>query len=297
MSKLVIGTMVCDSRDMTTTTPLLDAWVEAGGSGIDTARVYSGGYSERAVGNWLKLRSVRDRIVLIGKGAHPDAKGSRVNPAAIGEDIATSLELMCTDYIDLYLLHRDDPAVSVGEIVDCLNQHQRSGRIRAFGGSNWTVERVRAANDYAAAHGLEGFAASSPYFGLAVQNEPTWAGCVMLDEAGWAWHRDSAFALLPWSSQAGGLFTGRYAEGDGAGGDIERVFYSVGNWERVRRARALAETKGVTANNIALAYVMDQPFPVYPIIGPRTVAELASSLPALDVVLTGDEKRWLDLRD
>ena len=93
-------------------------------------------------------------MVLFTKGAHHDQNGPRVNPEAIRHDLMTSLERMRTDYIDLYALHRDDPATPVGVIVEALNEHLEAGRIRAFGGSNWTHQRFQEANDYAASMAL-----------------------------------------------------------------------------------------------------------------------------------------------
>lgn len=295
LSQLVIGSMVCTTDDLPLTFGILDAWVEAGGNAIDTARVYGGGKSESALGEWFAARNNREQIVLIGKGAHPGPSGPRVTPEHIAEDIVESLRRMQTETMDIYLLHRDDPNVPVGEIVDCLNEHREAGRIRLFGGSNWTTQRIQEANDYAAAHGLQGFSANSPYFGLAEQNEPMWGGCLALDKAGREWHRAHQFPLLPWSSQASGFFTGRYAKGDGQTGDVPRVYYNDANWERLARAQEVAEAKGCTANNIALAYVLHQPFPVFPLFGPRSVAELQSSLPALDVTLTENDMRYLAL--
>lgn len=296
IARLVMGTMACTTDDMELTCELLDAYVKAGGNCLDTAYIYGGGKSEKAIGEWMRARHNRRQIVLIDKGAHPRADGiPRVNPHAIEEDLNESLERLGTDYIDLYLLHRDDPDYPVGPIIECLHAQREAGRIRAYGGSNWTHRRIRKANEYAATHGLWGFVASSPYFGLAVQKEPPWPGCIALDKEGWEWHRERQFPLLPWSSQAGGFFTGRYSPEIHDNPTVERVYYSEANWERLRRARELGKAKDVTANQIALAYVLHQPFPVFPLIGPRRLEELSESLGALEVSLTLQEMRWLNL--
>lgn len=294
VSLLGLGSMVCSTDRPDETNALLDAWAASGGTLIDTARVY-GEKSERAIGKWMKARGNREKIVLLGKGAHHDSSGPRVNPQSISEDLHQSLERFETDYIDLYLLHRDDPNIPVGPIVEALNEQHSVGRIRAFGGSNWSTSRLQEAHDYAVAHGLQGFSASSPYFGLAATNEVMWPGCLALDAEGVQWHAKTLLPLIPWSSQASGFFTGRYAPDDTSNADVARVYYNEGNWERLNRARQLAEKKGVSANNIALAYVLHQSFPVFALIGPRSVSELESSLPALDVALTDAEARWLNL--
>ena len=115
------------------------------------------------------------------KGAHHDHNGPRVTKEAIRRDLLTSLERLRTDYVELYALHRDDPSVPVGEIIEALNEHIEAGRIGAIGGSNWTWQRPHAANDYAASHGLTGFTFSSPNLSLAKANEPFWEGCVSAD--------------------------------------------------------------------------------------------------------------------
>ena len=102
--------------------------------------------------------------------------------------------------------------------------------------------------------------------------------------------------LFPWSSQAGGFFTGRFRPDRPADPDVARVYFTAGNWERLRRAETLAAERGTTANQVALAWVLHQPFPTFPLIGPLSVEELRSSLGALDIALSPAEALWLDLR-
>jgi aryl-alcohol dehydrogenase-like predicted oxidoreductase len=236
-------------------------------------------------------------MVIIGKGAHHDARGPRVNPAAIASDLEESLALLGTDYIDLYLLHRDDPTVPVGEIVTCLNEHYQAGRMRAFGGSNWSHQRLGEALDYAGAHGLVPFVASSSNFSLAVMNEPPWPGAISATIDGKDWYRERQFPLLAWSSQAQGFFTGRAAPENYSDAEMVRVWYNAGNFERLARSSALGKQKGVSANTIALAYVLCQPFPTFALIGPRTQEETRTSTAALEVALTPEELQWLNLED
>jgi len=292
-----MGSMVCTTDNMDLTRELLDAYVAAGGNCIDTAHVYGGGKSERAVGLWMQDCGNREKILLLDKGAHPYWTEPRVDPENIGKDISESLERLQTSWIDLYLLHRDNPDVPVGPIVECLNAHKEAGRIRAFGGSNWTTERLEQANAYAREHGLSPFAASSPNLSLATVNEPMWGGCVSVSAEDRAWYARSQMPLFSWSSQAGGFFAGIFSREDLSHNDAVRVYYNEGNWERLRRARELGEKKGATSHQIALAWVLCQPFPVFALIGPRKVSELEESLPALEIALTGEEIRWLNLED
>jgi predicted dehydrogenase len=150
VSTVVLGTMVTEFPETYAVgLGVFDAFFERGGTAFDTAHKYGEGLCDDALGRWMETRGVRDRCVVIGKGAHtPDC-----DPASLTRQLHESLERLRTDRLDVYLLHRDNLDVPVGEFVDVLDEHRAAGRIRAFGGSNWTLERVQQANDYAAANG------------------------------------------------------------------------------------------------------------------------------------------------
>jgi aryl-alcohol dehydrogenase-like predicted oxidoreductase len=274
---------------------MLDAYIEAGGNAFDTAHQYRG--REQLLGQWLAEKGLREKVVILSKGAHHDdgSPGPRVNPQAIRKDLLESLERLDTTYVDLYALHRDDPSVAVGPIMEELNEHLAAQRIRAIGASNWSHQRIQEANEYAAAHGLTGFAFSSPNLSLAKPNVPRWEGCVSADGDTCAWHAGNGLPLLSWSAQAGGFFSGHFSPENRADEEMVKVYYSDNNWERYRRAVKLAEAKGVTAIQIALSYVLHQPFPTGAIIGPRNPEELKSSVEAMNLPLTPQEVEWLDL--
>ncbi|RXZ84291.1 aldo/keto reductase [Paenibacillaceae bacterium] len=274
----------------------LDLFTSIGGNTIDTAYIYSGGKSEQAIGMWLEERNNRKEINIWTKGGHPNEQGKRVNKKAIEEELAISLERLRTDYVDLYALHRDDPDVPVAEIIEILNAQVEAGRILVFGASNWSWQRLQEANDYAASHGLRGFAFNSPNLSLARAIEPYWADCVSVDTETLAWHEQKNLPLLSWSAQARGFFTGRFTPEDRSDQDLVRVFYNDENWERYRRAEQLAGEKGVSTIQIALAYVLNQSFPTAAIIGPRNDAEMHSCRDAVQIELTAEEVKWLDLR-
>ena len=293
VSRLVIGSMVVHTDRLPFSFELLDHFYSLGGNAIDTAYVYGGGGSEPAVGRWIRERGLRDQIVLVVKGAAT----TDAAPDLITREMAESLDRLGLDHADLYLMHRDNPSVPVGEFVDCLNGHREAGRIRAYGGSNWTPERLGAANAYAEAHGLPGFAASSPNFSLARWNEPMWGGCVTAsDPASRAWYARSQMPLLAWSSQASGFFTGRFRpEAPESAGDVARVWYNDDNWERLRRAQEVGAKHGVTALQVALAYVLCQPhLNLFALIGPQSTDETRTSAQALAVSLSPEERRFLD---
>ncbi len=291
VSRLVMG--VDNQNTLPHAAAMFDAFHEAGGNCYDTAFVYANGLNERMLGQWIHVRGVRSEVVVICKGCHPPS----VSPDAIGRQLAVSLDRLNIDHCDLYMMHRDDPAVPVGEWVDALNEQARAGRMTAFGGSNWSPERVQAANDYARRTGRQGFSLMSDNFSLARMVSPVWGGCVSAsDPASRAWLATAKVPLFAWSSQARGFFTER-AHRDLARNDEEmnRCWAAEDNWRRRDRVLELAERRDVLPINIALAYVLCQPFPTFPLIGPRTLAELRTSLPALGVSLSADEVRWLNL--
>jgi 1-deoxyxylulose-5-phosphate synthase len=289
LSRLALGTLGFSPATRDRDYALLDAWVEAGGTVIDTAHSYEDGGAERLLGLWLRDRpGVRERLVIVTKGAHPDGDRARVTRADIASDLRDSIERLGGP-VDLYLLHRDDPAVGVAEVIDALDVHRRAGELRAFGVSNWTLPRIDAANAYAGARGIPGICCNSPHLSLAVQSEPPWPDCLSATDAeSRSWHARTGMPLLAWSAQAGGFFAG-------SSGESSRVYQHAANRERRGRAERLGRRTGHSANAVALAWVLAQPFPVVAVIGPHSVAHLRSSLDALDVVLSGEEVRWLNL--
>ena len=299
VSRLVLG--CADLKD----TAVLDAAAEAGVNTFDTAHVYGG--SEALLGRWLKGRDL-SRLVIETKGCHPGPlHPDRVTPACLVKDVETSLKRLGVERIDLFLLHRDSRRAEVGEIVETLNDLKRQGKVGAFGGSNWTAERIRQANDYAAAHGLAPFTVSSPHFGLACQIRDPWgggAGCVTLTGEGQekerAWYRESGTAVLAFSSLARGLLSGRISAADSDRADRldaagRRGYDCPENWERLSRAEALAGEKGCTVAQLALASLFRQGMNAYAIFSTGSPVRVDANCGALEVVLTPEECRWLNL--
>lgn len=296
VARLVLGSMHLGDHDMEALRKLLDAYIEAGGNAVDSARIYRGGGTERGLGQYMRERGCREELTLIGKGGHPGPDGPRLRPEDLDDDLAVSLDRLGVETIDIYLLHRDDPSIPAGELIDYLNRKKSEGLIGAFGGSNWTSARIEEANAYAAANGLEGFVVSSPQLSLAKAKEPRWPGCVSVTSSEeLAWYERTQMCLLSWSSQAGGFFTGRFARGAVNDPEMARVYDSPENWERLDRAQRLARGRGASANEIALAWVLRQPFPTFAVIGPQNAQELHASAKALEVALTPEEAAWLDL--
>jgi len=271
----------------------LDAFYEAGGNVFDTAFVYGGGKTESIFGDWHTSRNVnREEIVLIGKGAHSPL----VYPDVIAKQLDQSLNRLKTDYVDIYFMHRDNTDIPVGEFVDAMDAEVKRGRIRGiFGGSNWTRERMDEAAAYAAKNGKLAPAALSNNYSLAEMLDPIWAGCVTSSTDEWkTWLNERQVPNFAWSSQGRGFFTDRAGRDKHNDEEIVRCWYSDRNFVRRDRAIELAGKLGRSPIHIALAYVIAQPFPVIPLIGPRTIAELEDSLSALDIKLTPEQVKWLE---
>lgn len=304
ISRLVQGTVMVTSDQEEASFRLLDDVFDLGGNTFDTAHGYGQGDNERTFGRWLASRGLREQVVILGKGAHHNRDRRRVTPFDITADLHDSLARMGVDYIDLYVLHRDDPAVPVGPIVEILNEHKAAGRIRAFGGSNWSETRLAAANDYAAARGLTPFAVSSPNFSLAIQFKEPWENCVTLtgpaQAAARRFYAESGMPVFAWSSLAGGFFSGRFRRANLDSFDkyldrlcVESYCYPE-NFDRLERAQALAAARGVSVPQIAMAYVMHQPWQTFALVGCANRAEFEANAAALAVQLAAAEVTWLE---
>ncbi len=285
---------------------LLDGVVRAGVNAIDTARQY--GLSEKALGDWMEARGNREDLVILSKCAHPDPDGRmRVNEKEMREDLLTSLRLLKTDHIDIYLLHRDDPSVPAGTVVEILNEMKARGQIRLFGGSNWTARRIEEANEYAYRRGLSPFSVSSPHFGLAEQVADLWGyGGVSLTGAAQeeerAWYRKTGMPIVAYSSLARGLFTGRIRpEDEPRAKELldsfgYKGYYSHENFERLRRAFVLAERKGTDVSSVALSWMYRQGTTVFALTTTTKPERMRANLAAPDLPLSPAECAWLNLQ-
>src|SRR6185436_850343 len=271
VARVVQGaTMIGSDLDAEQSFALLDQVYELGCNTIDTAHVYSGGNSERVIGQWMEARGLREKIVIITKGAAHSEDRRRMTSFDVASDLHDSLARLRTDYIDLYLLHRDDPDTRVEPIIDTLNEHQQAGRIHAFGVSNWSHQRIDSANAYAETNGLKPFVASSPQYSLAESFDEPWPLCLTISGSAGVvareWYQRTKMPLLAWSPLASGFFSGRFRRdnldlfGEREWDEVAvRTYAKEANFQRLDRAAVLASEKGLTTAQVALAYVTNQP--------------------------------------
>lgn len=272
----------------------LDGLLELGCWGLDLAASYQLGGTERLIGAWMASRGHRQRLFLTTKGALPlpILDPHRLTDKAIAADLHGSLRRLRTDYIDLYLLHRDDPGAPLEPVLQVLTRSVQQGKIRAWGVSNWTLERIVRLTALASESGVPSLAASSPHFSPAEWRRPPWTGTVSLtgdaQRPAREYHRRTGLPVLAWSPLGQGFF------GSPPTRASLRVYDCDINRARWRRAAALAEQRQRSVAQIALAYLLNQPFPVYPVVAASTVEKMQANLAAAEIPLSEAELRWLE---
>lgn len=280
----------------------LDAFAYAGGNFIDTAVLYANwvpgieeSISEKTIGKWLKKTS--QKMIVATKGAHYDldTKRNRVTSKDIAEDVDKSLQNLGLDTIDLYYLHRDDDRLPVSEIMDILFVLRKSGKLRHLACSNWTTTRVKEANAYAARKGEAGFVAISNRWSLAhvvrrPQDDPT---LVSMTPEEYQYHLETGIAAIPFTSMANGYLS-KLAEGKPISPNLSCYELAPENQALCGRTQELAAQKNATVSQIALAYLINQPFPTFPVVSARTIQQLDEVLHAADIILTKEDLSYLD---
>lgn len=278
------------------------AW-EAGFRTFDTG--YSYGCGEETLGAWLSSRHHRNEAVILDKGCNPGMAGSTDIFCAqtIRDQVEKSLLRLRTDHVELYILHRDDSSIPVDEIVEELNRLHQEGKVIRFGGSNWTLDRIREANAYANAHGLEPFSVVSPAYSLAEYIHDPWGGSVALSGHAQAeyrqWLGETGTPVFCYSSLARGYLSGKFRT-DGVKPMEECIWEGTikeydapENRARLARAERLADKKGCAVSTVCLAWLLHQPMELFPIITPSGRAHIQENVAALDLQITDRECEWL----
>lgn len=279
LSNIVLGTDGYGERiDKKTAFSIMDLYTQNGGNVIDTARLYTNGTSESYVGEFIS--GIRDNLYISTKCAHPplsDMSHNRLNEIDIEYDIDTSLKTIGIDYIDIVWLHRDDLSVSVEPIIDIMNKMVKKGKIRYFGASNWTYQRIDEANKYADKTNQSGFIASQPLYNMATRTKVWDSTLVCLEGEEKAKYDKSHFPVFAFSSQAKGFFE-KYSQGTLSEKAKERYLNdnTLKTYELIKKS---AQESGNTISYTALSMLIEQSnFDVFPIIGPSNIEQLKSTL-------------------
>ena len=308
VSRVVQGAIGLFAQDDPARFAMLDAAVDAGINAFDTAVNYAFGDDgvDAILGRWVRHRGGRDGIVFFAKGCHPELPHwdrSRVNPEAIVEDINLSRRQIGVEQLDLWMFHRDDPAVEVGVLVEAVNAAIDRGHIGAWGVSNWTTARVEAAVEYADAHDLRGPVANSAHWSLVDQLDEPWADVVTLTgpdrAADRAWHQERGVKVVAWSPLAGGFLSERIsrdeleAATEGHLADTARCYLNEVNWARRERAAEVGRRHGLSLSQVALAWALHADFDPLVIVGNASIEEVEQSTAAERAELTEADRNYI----
>ena len=304
LSKVILGTAnfgTCIPEEQAFAQ--MDCYYENGGRTLDTAAVYGDWedrqepLSEKTIARWLRSRGLEKEMTVITKGCHYRLKTpnvSRVTPEAIRQDVAQSLGALNRDTIDVYLLHRDNLAVPVGEIMETLGEFTAKGILRSVGVSNWTYARIAEANAYAAAHGLTPFTSSQMQWSLAKINpeNDNFKELPHITPEELAHYRQSGLTLMAWSSQAGGVIAKLLPRPDFS---LEgNKFDTPETRLRAQRTAELAKQTGHSPAVLSLAYLLNCRVNSAAVVGASTLEQLRESLPAGDMSLTEEQVSYLE---
>ena len=274
----------------------MDAYLDAGGNFIDTASVY-GCFppstemhaSEKVVGRWLKARNAYDKIVISTKGGHPLAGDPdftiRLHRNELFSDVDKSLLNLGVDVIDMYFLHRDDLSMPVGEVMETLEEIKKQGKIKNYGFSNWTVKRVKEAQEYSAGHGLSGFTMNQLMWSLAhiTHEEIADKTLIAMDREAYIWHTETQLSAMAYRSVAKGYFEKR-KNGAPMRGDLVTTYKDPLNDEIYVSLLNLHAETGIPMTALSLLYFIRQPFPSVAIASFTSDQQLHEGLS----ILTGD---------
>lgn len=271
---------------------IMDAYVGKGGNFLDTANVYcrwipgKDNCSELIIGEWLKSRKAYHQVIVATKGGHYDLDNpmkSRINKVEIGKDLDESLQTLGTNCIDFYWLHRDDETKPIEEIVEMMEQLVKEGKIRYYGASNYRKERMEAASEYAKKHQYQGFSGISNRWSLATVNVNADVkqedSMVAMTSAYYHWHRESQMPIMPYAATASGFFEKLFKtnplikngeligllEKSKLSDELQRKYL---NKENLMVYELLMEIKKERSlHALSIAYLLNQPFPVFPVCG------------------------------
>lgn len=252
-----------------------DYFFAAGGNFLDTAHVYGSwvpGYeqaSEKVIGKWMKKQGNRDKVVISTKGAHPSLHAMsipRLEEHEIRKDLEESLLALDTDYIDFYFLHRDDPSVPVENILYTLETLKKEGKIRNYGCSNWTLARLRQADEISETHSYKGFVANQILWSLCDINLSGLRdkSMVAMDMSTYDYHAKTGKAVMAYMSLAKG-YASKKLHRSIIPEDLEAMYGNPSNGLLINKLIALKQKLGCASTPIMLSILMNQPFTSIPI--------------------------------
>jgi aryl-alcohol dehydrogenase-like predicted oxidoreductase len=303
VSTLCLGTMTFGQEsDEATAHAQLDNFVEAGGNLVDTADVYAGGLTETIIGHWFANRpsDVTEPVVLATKGRFPTddfPNGAGLSARHLTRALDRSLQRLGLDAVDLYQVHAFDPWTPLDETLRTLDGFVRAGKIRYYGLSNFTGWQLTKAVHLARSLSLAEPITLQPQYSLIVR-ETEWEIVPAVLDAG--------MGMLPWSPLGGGWLSGKYRRDQRPSGDTRlgddpdrgmEAYDRRGTertWRIIDAVQSVAEARGVSMAEVAIAWLTDRPGVTSTILGARTTEQLAANLKAADLHLSAEETATLD---
>ena len=303
VSSLCLGTMTFGvETDEAGSHQQLDRFVGAGGTLVDTADVYGGGQSEEIIGRWFASRpaDVTERVVLATKGRFPmggEPNSLGLSTRHLTRALDASLSRLGLESIDLYQVHAFDPRTPLEETLRTLDGFIRAGKISYYGLSNFTGWQLTKAIHLANALGVAGPVTLQPQYSLIVR-EIEWEIVPAVLDAG--------MGMLPWSPLGGGWLSGKYqrderpsgstrlGEDPGRGMEAYDRRGTDRTWNVIDAVQKVAEDRGISMAEVALAWVTDRPGVTSTILGARTTDQLETNLRAADLHLSAEETAALD---
>src|SRR6266704_3664408 len=289
VSALCLGTMTFGvEADELGAHAQLDRFVEAGGTLVDTADTYGRGRSEEIIGRWRASRpaAVTEPVVLATKGRFPldgSPNAAGLSARHLTRALDASLRRLGVETVDLYQVHAFDPWTPLEETVRTLDGFARAGKIRYWGLSNFTGWQLTKVVHLARALNAAGPVTLQPQYSLLVR-EIEWEIVPAAEDAG--------LGLLPWSPLGGGWLSGKYQRGQRPSGATRRGTQRT--WDVIDAVQKIAEQRGVSMAEIALAWVSDRPAVTSTILGARTAGQLETNLRAADLHLSPAETAALN---
>jgi 1-deoxyxylulose-5-phosphate synthase len=278
------------SLDEESSRPLIRQALEAGINFFDTANVYSAGSSEEIVGRALRDFADRDEIVLATKlngRMRPGPNGAGLSRKAVFAEIDHSLRRLGTDYVDLYQIHRWDPAVPIEETLEALHDVVKAGKARYIGASSMWAWQFATALHTSELRGLTSFVTMQNHYNLVYREEER----EMLPLCA-----DRGVGVIPWSPLARGRLTRDWSvttarsESD----EFARTRYVDSDREIVEKVAEIAGARGVSRAQVALAWMLDKSAVTAPIVGATRPEHISDAVAALDLTLTAEETDQLE---
>lgn len=270
---------------------VLDAYVDGGGNFIDTADTYSVGGSESILGQWMRTRNNRDRIILATKvgsqmGTDPHAQG--LSRQYILQEVEASLKRLQTDYIDLYQSHRDDPNTPLDETLAAFHDLVQQGKVRYIGTSNYSAARLREALQVSDQHGYVRYECLQPAYSLVNRaNYERELEPLCLEQG---------LGVISYSSLASGFLTGKYRPGQNLPSSprakrIQERYMNEKGFKILEQLDRVAEAHHATVAQVALAWVMARPGITSAIASATSVGQVRELLGSVDLKLNDEEGR------